>query len=703
MNCIYKYIVFLFVVFVSAFSSVSLAQTAIKGVVVDKITREPLELAVITNPITGRSALTDKEGRFALKRSSSGPLNITVSYIGYKTQQVKIDQSNNKRIFIELVKGPVDLKEVTIGSHSNFNTAHLLSRLDLNLQPVRSAQDLMRLVPGLFIAQHQGGGKAEQIFLRGFDADHGTDVNVSVDGMPVNMVSHAHGQGYADLHFLIPETVAGYDFGKGPYYTDKGDFTTAGYVSYSTKNVLDRNMAKIEGGQYNTARIVTMINLLSDTAREKGQSAYIAGEGLYSDGGPFDLGEHFKRLNLFGKFNTPIGPHNKLTIILSTLYSKWRASGEIPNRAVAEGYIKNRFGAIDSSQGGYTTRTNAIIRLSSNMGNNFTWENEAFYTNYYFDLVTNFTFYYADPLHGDEFNQHESRNLGGYTSKLSHRTTLGSATLSSAASVGVRYDQTDPTWLAHTEKAQFLNYLQLGNVREMNANAFLDESLETGKWLINAGARVDYFHFYYGNTAPASDTAAVIYDGLPTSRNKAIISPKLNIQYTLNEHMQLYLRAGKGFHSNDVRVVIANQGFDILPPAYGADLGINWKPAPNLLINTALWYLYLKQEFTYGQDFGDESVQPGGRTVRKGIDFSARYQVNDWLFANANVNVDKPKCIDSAAGHDYLALAPTFTSTAGLDFRFHNGFNGGIQLHIYPDSFGIFHYRPHSQLYPKKV
>ena len=249
--------------------------------------------------------------------------------------------------------------------------------------PVKSAQDLLRLVPGLFIAQHQGGGKAEQIFLRGFDADHGTDVNLSVDGIPVNAVSHAHGQGYADLHFLIPETVASYDFGKGPYYTDKGDFNTAGYVAYYTKNVLPQNEMKIETGQFQTLRLLAMINLLNENAKKKGQSAYIAAERLYSNGGPFSLPEHFTRYNVFGKFVTRLDSNNRLTVILSTLKSDWRASGEIPDRAVSEGYIANRFGVIDSAQGGHTARTNASLKLTTNLGSDWTMDNQLYYTHYF--------------------------------------------------------------------------------------------------------------------------------------------------------------------------------------------------------------------------------------------------------------------------------------------------------------------------------
>ena len=118
--------------------------------------------------------------------------------------------------------------------------------------------------------------------------------------------------------------------------------------------------------------------------------------------------------------------------------------------------------------------------------------------------------------------------------------------------------------------------------------------------------------------------------------------------------MQLYVKTGKGFHSNDARVVIGNEGYQVLPSAYGADLGINWKPLPHLYINTALWYIYLQQEFTYGSDYGDESAQPGGKTVRKGIDFSARYQVTKWLYSDANVNLAKPRALDEPKGEDYL-------------------------------------------------
>ncbi len=667
-------------------------QALVRGRVIDKNTREPLELALVRDPL-GRSTLTNNQGEFLIKEAGTDSFSIEISFIGYQTQEVHQVIAHSMGILVELERGAVQMKEVTVINNASMNTAHSLSSIDLNMQPARSAQDLLRLVPGLFIAQHQGGGKAEQIFLRGFDADHGTDVNVSVDGMPVNLGSHAHGQGYAELHFLFPETVGGYDFGKGPYTTSQGELTTAGYVAYHTINTPEKNMVKIEAGQFNTARAVAVINLLSEKAKDRQQSAYIAGEGLYCNG-PFNYPEHFSRYNLFGKFITPLGENNKLTLLLSTLSSGWRASGEIPNRAVAEGYIPDRFGVIDSAQGGYTSRTNASIRLVSKLKNNFTLDNQAFYSYYFFNLVSNFTFYYFYPQTGDQFRQHESRNLLGYNSRISQEKYFDNGgELKSTAGIGVRYDAINPSWLAHTINGnELINYVQKGVIKEMNVNAYIDETYQSGNWLFNGGLRLDHFNFLYQNAAPASDTAAAIYDGLNPRASKAIVSPKINIQYTLNPQLQFYLKTGKSFHSNDARIVIANEGYQILPAAYGADLGVNWKPFPNLFINAALWWLYLQQEFTYGADLGDQAVSPGGRTRRTGIDIALRYQFNSWLYAHVNVDLAKPRSLDNPKGANYLPLAPVFTSTGGLDIRLPNGLNGSI-------SYRYMHDRPANENY----
>jgi outer membrane cobalamin receptor len=228
---------------------------------------------------------------------------------------------------------------------------------------------MLRIVPGLFIAQHAGGGKAEQIFLRGFDIDHGTDIAITVDGIPVNMVSHAHGQGYADLHFLIPETVEKIAFDKGPYFTGKGNLATAAYVDFTTKEFLDECIIKTEIGQFNTQRIATMLKLFNKASEKSRQQFYIASEYSTTDG-YFESPQDFHRFNLMGKYNAWVGNQSQLTITASTFDSKWFASGQIPDRAVKNSII-SRFGAIDDTEGGNTSRTNLSIQFNKQWKNNW--------------------------------------------------------------------------------------------------------------------------------------------------------------------------------------------------------------------------------------------------------------------------------------------------------------------------------------------
>jgi outer membrane cobalamin receptor len=657
------------------------AQYLFKGKVIDSATRQPIEYATVT--AGGKSISANKDGDFRIVLPNNTSV-LTISCIGCKTKMITTDKSG-KKIIIALTRGKLDLKEVVISPSLNSGSFHTISALDMSLRPVNSSQDLMRLVPGLFIAQHMGGGKAEQIFIRGFDADHGTDLNVSVDGMPVNMVSHIHGQGYADLHFLIPETVSTYDFGKGPYYSDHGDLTTAGYLSYTTKDALDKSMISLEGGQFNTFRAMGMIDLLGDKAKQNGENAYIAGEYNYTDG-PFKLPEHYKRTNFFGKYTKQLGANNKLSLSASTFSTSWIPSGEIPERAVAAGTTAiddngkpvkipaapvtiNRFGTIDSAQGGKSSRINAIAKLTTDLKNNWMMENQLYYTHYKFLLHVNSTFFAADSANGDERQQQEARDLFGYNGKLSKASYFGKNILTSTVGLSTRFDRTYGTdYSLVTEQYQFLSNVTHGDIRQNNTGVYLDETLESGKWLFNVGSRIDYFNFNY-------------HDSTKTS---VIVSPKVNIQYTANDRVQFYLKAGKGFHSNNAIAVIGNNGLETIPAAYGADLGLNWKPIPHLYINAALWYLYLSQEFVYTDD-GD--IAPGGKTRREGIDLSARYQLAKWLFADLNVNLARPRLADSAKNTGYLPLAPTFTSTGGLDFKFDNGINGGL-------SYRYMHSRP---------
>ncbi|GAB2809844.1 TonB-dependent receptor [Ferruginibacter profundus] len=633
----------------------------LKGKVVDAQSRQPLEAASVSVASNDNDkALTDEYGNFILQIKNQ-PANIAVSHIGYKTYTAAT--INNNLLIIELQPDAIQLEDVKLQAtgSSKFSS---LAKIDLALSPVKNTQELLRLVPGLFIAQHAGGGKAEQIFLRGFDCDHGTDVQVSVDGMPVNMVSHAHGQGYADAHFIIPETINNIDFGAGPYYTQHGNLNTAGYVAFSTFKNIPKSLVQIEGGNFNSFRTLAMIDLLKKN-KDK-QSAYIAGEFNYTDG-PTQNKQNFNRINVFTKYNAAITANTNLSFSASAFKSNWDASGQVPERAIESGLI-DRFGSIDPSEGGNTERYNASLTVTHQFKSGATVNNQVFLNRYKFNLYSNFSFFLNDPVNGDEINQAEARNIFGYSSTLQQKYFFGKWTLTSTDGIGVRHDGTDESKLAHVVKRQFLNYIKLGDIRETNAYAFTQQQATVGNWVIDAGLRFDYFHFNY-------------YDRLNVtqmpSQAKSIVSPKLNVQYTISKAVQVYVKAGKGFHSNDTRVVVGNDGKQILPAAYGSDFGVILKPAKDLLLNIAAWNLYLDQEFVYVGD--DGNVEPSGRTKRQGIDIIARYQFTKYLFANANINFTKPTARDEARGQDYIPLAPTATSTGGLFYKKQTGFNGGIK------------------------
>ena len=640
-----------------------LGQKIIRGCVIDHFNRQPLELAYVKTDNDKLFAITDEGGRFSLRVNDEK--QFVVGLFGYTSVSFPLKDSSDF-FLIPLVRAQADLKEVYITANSLNAGFRAISKIDLNLSPVRSTQDVLKLVPGLFIAQHQGGGKAEQIFLRGFDADHGTDINISVDGLPVNMVSHSHGQGYADLHFLIPETVGNIEYGKGPYSAKVGNLATAGFARFSTVDVLGKNIFKIEAGQFNTMRGLAMAEILSKKLRDKGTNAYIASEFLFILG-PFVLPQHFKRFNAFGKFNTKLGKDSRLTVFASTFSSKWNASGQIPERAVNSGMI-DRFGYIDSVEGGYTGRTNISAKFTDDFRNG-SWENQVYISRYSFKLLSDFTFFLTDTLNGDRIRQQETRNIFGYQSRFTHSYHFGRAQLFSEGGLGFRFDKTNNSELAHMlDKNELLKYKQLGNVDEKNVFFYISERLTSGKWVFNLASRVDYFQFDYANKLTTQQLPA---------RSSIVVSPKINVQYRLNNQTQVYLKLGKGFHSNDSRSVVMANRKKILPAAYGADFGAFLKPTPTLLLNFAAWYLYVEDELLY---VGDEGiVESNGKTRRTGIDLSARYQFNKWLFADLNLNLARPKSLEQPKGEDYLPLAPTFTSTGGLSWKMKNGFNGSIK------------------------
>ncbi|RKS93965.1 outer membrane receptor protein involved in Fe transport [Flavobacterium limicola] len=629
-----------------------------KGKVLDK-DGNPVENAYLINTSSESHAHTNEFGFFSIDKTNIGDI-LKITALGYKKTNYTVVSSDDTIIIEDDI---FRLNEIVI--QPKLSAMNVISKIDLETTPVNSSQEILRKVPGLFIGQHAGGGKAEQIFLRGFDIDHGTDIAISVDGMPVNMVSHAHGQGYADLHFVIPETVEKIDFGKGTYYANKGDFATAGYVTFQTKDKIEKSSIGVEVGQFNTLRTVGLFNLLGN---QKTQSAYIATEYILTDG-PFDSPQNFNRINLLGKYSAILKDNSKFSILASRFSSKWDASGQIPQRLVDNGTI-SRFGAVDDTEGGNTSRTNFNASLSKPIDENTFLKANAFYSNYQFELYSNFTFFLDDPINGDQIKQKENRDIYGMNAELNKKTKINDTDVLLQFGAGFRADATTDTELSHTlNRRTVLENIKLGDIDESNLFTYLNSEFNFGKLMINPAIRLDYFKFNYQDK--------LMENYKTQSESKVKFSPKLNFIYSQNNNLQFFVKSGMGFHSNDARVVVQNSGKQILPTAIGTDIGTIWKPFPKLIVNSALWYLFLEQEFVYVGDAG--IIEPSGKSKRMGAELGLRYQLNDWLYFDADANYTYARSIDEPKGQDYIPLAPDFTTTGGLSFQKVNGFSGGIR------------------------
>jgi hypothetical protein len=652
-------------------------QKVISGTVIDSATQVPVNgVSVILQPVN-RICITNETGRFFFKNSTAAT-TINISAIGYQKIIYQLADVKNGQT-ISIAQRQTQLSAVVITAN-NRNPYKAISETDIKMRGVSNSQEILRIVPGLFIGQHQGGGKAEQIFLRGFDNDHGTDINMSVDGMPVNMVSQAHGQGYADSHFIIPEIIESTTYQKGMYNAGKGDLAVTGFVNFSTANTIGSDIVKVEAGQFNTHRLFAMVNLLNERLKIKDQSWYAASEYRYSDS-YFDNPQHFKRFNFFTKYHGKLNGNNWLTLTGSTLYSYWKASGQIPESAVNAGIV-GFYGAIDPNEGGVTSRTNVNAQLLTTLPNTDIVKNQLYYSRYKFDLHTNFTFYLVDTVNGDEIRQREARNLYGYNGSYLHEGYAGNVKMTTEGGINVRLDETTNSELSNTvNNFTVIKPFKLGDIAEMGAGAHISQTFQfSPKFSLNAGLRFDQFYYQYHNKLASDSTLNGV--GIYTAHNN-IISPKLNLYYLATDKTQFYILLGKGFHSNDTRVVVAEKGLQTLPAAYGADLGTVFKPAGNLLFNAALWYSYLQKEYVYAGDSG--TVDFSGRTQRLGFDLSGRFQPVTSLYFDADVNYARGRSLDDPKGANYIPLAPVWSSTGGVTFNLKGGFSGSLRYRFLGD------------------
>lgn len=517
-----------------------------------------------------------------------------------------------------------------------------ISAADMALRPLLRPGEIVENIPGVIVSQHSGSGKANQYYLRGFNLDHGTDLSINMDGIPVNNVSHGHGQGYADLNFVIPELIERVDYKKGPYYADVGDFGSAGAFDVRYFSALPSGIARVEAGQFGYVR-----GVLADNFALRGGNLIAALELEHNDG-PWDRGDDARKVSAVLRYTT--GPW---TVTAQAYHNIWRATDQVPSRAIASGAI-SRFGNIDPTDGGKSGR----YALSS------VWEDDdtriLFYGLYYdLSLFSNFTYFLDDSVNGDQFEQQDGRwRAGGKATQKWDHALLGAAS-QTVAGLDLRHDDIR-NGLFRTSARTRLSTTTLDSISQTSLSPWLQNETHWTPWLRTiAGVRSDIFFF---------DVMDRTGGGASGTVQAEQISPKLGVVLGPWDKTEFYFNAGYGFHSNDARGLFAPAG--AVPPlarTVGGELGIRSAIIPGLQSSLSLWLLNIQSELVWAGDTG--MPEPSGRSRRIGIEFTNNYAVTDWLTLQADYAWSRARFVDFDPAGPYIpeALAQAF--------------DGGIAVH----------------------
>jgi len=539
---------------------------------------------------------------------------------------------------------------------------------DFELLPQGRPADVLRLVPGFVISQHQGGGKAEQYFLRGFDADHGTDIALFVDGLPVNFRSHAHGQGYADLHFLIPELVQRLDGFKGPYFPEFGDFATAGAFNFVMRDTVDENYAEAGGGSWATQRYLTLFSPTRDALK-----TLVAIEYYRSDG-PFTHPNGYERFNLFGKAKATLTEGMDLSVWASYYQADWHGSGEIPARAVRSGLI-GRFDAIDPNEGGSTQRANVNLDWRWRPDDNQLVSVHAYGTYYTLTLFNDFTFFLNDEQNGDMINQRDRRYMAGFDALYQHQSKPFDISLTSSAGFQYRID-TPRVVLATAVQRHQLARTQDVSIVEQSYSPFVKFDIVPLPWLrFVTGARGDFFSYHVHSRVNTTqdDLNGSVTEARPNVKANLVLGPWYRTEFFAN--------FGTGYHSNDARAVVADSTRTALPTAQGYEFGVRSKAIPRTELSLTYWVLDLASELVFVGDEG--TTEARGPSHREGIEFAMRVKILDWLTFSGDVTASRAEFDTGAA----VALAPRLTSRADLTARMPWGLSASFSMRYLGDRY----------------
>ncbi|ATC64275.1 TonB-dependent receptor [Nibricoccus aquaticus] len=565
-----------------------------------------------------------------------------------------------------------DLVGTARGASEGFVGAH-----ELAVRPFLRRGELLEVVPGVVITQHSGGGKANQYFLRGFNLDHGTDFSVSVEGMPVNMRSHAHGQGYADLNFVIPELVESVGYQKGPFFAEVGDFSSAGAAEFRLVDELADGFLKLEAGENGYGRIV-----VADTLMENGGLRTLGLEMAQGDG-PWEREENFRKWNVFARQLWKAGDRTFSVTALG--YSgKWDSTDQIPLRAVEAGEIA-RFGFVDPSDGGESQRVSLSFDAEVT-GADATTSVNVYAIYYRMNLFSNFSYALGDEENGDQFNQRDRRFVFGGEAKREWKSEIAGKRLEWSAGVQARYDAITELGLHLSSARERVGTVRDDDVNEASVGVFATGTLHVSEALrVNAGLRADGYRFDVesDNTLNSDD------------RTAGMVSPKFGVVFGPWKKTEVYANAGYSFHSNDARgTVIAvdpvsgdpAERVNPLVRSKGAEVGVRTSAVPGLVSTLSFWGLDLDSELVFVGDAG--GTEPTGATRRYGVELANFYRAASWLTLDADLALTQARYRDAEIGaggakEDRIANSISRVVTAGASVEAPGGWFGALRVRYF--------------------
>jgi hypothetical protein len=568
---------------------------------------------------------------------------------------------------------------------------------ELQLLPTYRPGQLLETVPGLIVTLHSGEGKANQYLLRGYNLDHGTDLETYVDGMPINQPTHAHGQGYTDMNFLIPELADGLTYTKGPYYANVGDFGAVGSVHVNYRDTTPDQVAATVG-------MDGFQRIFSAGTTALGDGHVLGAVELQHYDGPFETPDDQRKENVVLRYSEG-DEYNGYSLTGMVYHAVWTNTTDIPLRAIAEGLVPNRFGTLDPTDGGRAWRASLSFDGHQTMGDG-QLTTSAFFIENQLHLINDFTHFLTDPIHGDQEDQIENRHAFGGQASYSLPVPLGSMRNDISVGVLTRYDllhvSRNPSEAQISQPAQDdpPSFTNDDRVWLFSGAAYLQATTHwTSKFRSVFGFREDYQHGTdIDYEAALHETAGYSNSG---TAQQQLPQPKVSLIYTATDRLEFYASAGRGFHSADLRGVNQDVSVDLgLPHTHllskqeGQEVGVRASPATNLAVTFAIFNLWQQSETIIDPDVGADSAGPPSR--RYGIDVNVTYKINRYLEFYGGVSGDHTRFthpLDDGTGHEglYITDAPVATGSLALYLTDVGPWSGGLSyryLGDYPLSSG---------------